>query len=195
MIPFFIYFLLLFLTSIFKLKYLSKNFLSKSSSKFVVIIFFEFSKYLSLANSLFFSLYSGSGKIVSIINKKYKINIRMKQKGGKFQSNYKMEHISNINGSITSNKIIAKGNDGGINIITQKNNDKPEHIFINLDQFVNKLDRGEKDLFSKLRQLMDKEEHKSHPLILKNSYGQIKHNPAKIKGSLQALISFFSAIL
>ena len=97
----------------------------------------------------------------------------MKQKGGKFESNYKMSHISNIDGSITSNKIIAKGNDGGINIITQKNNDKPEHIFINLDQFVNKLDRGEKDLFSKLRQLMDKEEHKSHPLILKNSLDKL----------------------
>ena len=94
----------------------------------------------------------------------------MKQKGGKFQSNYKMEHISNINGVVNQNKIIAKGNDSGINIITQKNNNKPEHIFINLDQFVNKLDRGENDMFFKLRQLMDKEEHKSHPLILKNSF-------------------------
>jgi len=102
----------------------------------------------------------------------------MKQKGGKFQSNYKMEHISNINGVVNQNKIIAKGNDGGINIITQKNNDKPEHIFINLDQFVNKLDRGEKDLFSKLKQLMDKEEHKSHPLILKNSLDKL---PSKLK--------------
>ena len=93
----------------------------------------------------------------------------MKQKGGKFESNYKMSHLSNIDGLITSNKIIAKGNDNGINIITQKNNNKPEHIFINLDQFVNKLDRGENDMFFKLRQLMDKEEYKSHPLILKNS--------------------------
>ena len=102
----------------------------------------------------------------------------MKQKGGKFQSNYKMEHISNINGVVNQNKIIAKGNDSGINIITQKNNDKPEHIFINLDQFVNKLDRGEKDLFSKLKQLMDKEHHKSHPLILKNSLDKL---PSKLK--------------
>ena len=93
----------------------------------------------------------------------------MKQKGGKFQSNYKMEHISNINGVVNQNKIVAKGDDSGINIITQKNNNKPEHIFINLDQFVNKLDRGENDMFFKLRQLMDKEEYKSHPLILKNS--------------------------
>ena len=99
----------------------------------------------------------------------------MKQKGGKFQSNYKMEHISNINGVVNQNKIVAKGNDSGINIITQKNNNKPEHIFINLDQFVNKLDRGENDMFFKLRQLMDKEEYKSHPLILKNSL------PTKLK--------------
>ena len=102
----------------------------------------------------------------------------MKQKGGKFQSNYKMEHISNINGVVNQNKIIAKGNDSGINIITQKNNNKPEHIFINLDQFVNKLDRGENDMFFKLRQLMDKEEHKSHPLILKNSLDKL---PSKLK--------------
>jgi len=102
----------------------------------------------------------------------------MKQKGGKFQSNYKMEHISNINGVVNQNKIIAKGNDSGINIITQKNNNKPEHIFINLDQFVNKLDRGENDMFFKLRQLMDKEEYKSHPLIVKNSLDKI---PSKLK--------------
>lgn len=102
----------------------------------------------------------------------------MKQKGGKFQSNYKMEHISNINGVVNQNKIVAEGNDSGINIITQKNNNKPEHIFINLDQFVNKLDRGENDMFFKLRQLMDKEEYKSHPLILKNSLDKI---PSKLK--------------
>jgi len=102
----------------------------------------------------------------------------MKQKGGKFQSNYKMEHISNINGVVNQNKIVAEGNDSGINIITQKNNNKPEHIFINLDQFVNKLDRGENDMFFKLRQLMDKEEYKSHPLILKNSLDKI---PIKLK--------------
>jgi len=99
----------------------------------------------------------------------------MKQKGGNFQSNYKMQHISNINGVIESNKVIANGDNKGINIIKQKNNDKPEHIFIKLEQFVNKLDRGEKDIFSKLRQLMDKQENKSHPLILKESL------PSKLK--------------
>jgi len=97
----------------------------------------------------------------------------MKQKGGKFESNYKMSHLSNINGSITSNKIIANGNDSGINIITQKNNNKPEHIFINLEQFVNKLDRGEKDLFYKLDKLMKDENH-NHPLILQKPLNKLK---------------------
>ena len=102
----------------------------------------------------------------------------MKQKGGNFESNYKMSHTTNINGSLTSNKIIAKGNDKGINIITQKNNNKPEHVFISLNQFVNKLDTGEKDLFSKLEQLMN-ENTKIQPLIFKNNLNELDNLPSK----------------
>ena len=102
----------------------------------------------------------------------------MKQKGGNFESNYKMSHTTNINGSLTSNKIIAKGNDKGINIITQKNNNKPEHVFISLNQFVNKLDTGEKDLFSKLEQLMN-ENTKIQPLIFKNNLNTLDNLPSK----------------
>ena len=102
----------------------------------------------------------------------------MKQKGGNFESNYKMSHTTNINGSLTSNKIIAKGNDKGINIITQKNNNKPEHVFISLNQFVNKLDTGEKDLFSKLEQLMN-ENTQIQPLIFKNNLNTLDNLPSK----------------
>ena len=108
----------------------------------------------------------------------------MKQKGGKFQSNYKMEHISNINGVVKQNKIIAKGNDSGINIITQKNNNNPEHVFIKLDQFVNKLDRGEKDLFSKLNKLMNDENH-NHPLILQKPLNTLDKLPSKLPSKLK----------
>ena len=106
----------------------------------------------------------------------------MKQKGGNFESNYKMSHTTNINGSLTSNKIIAKGNDKGINIITQKNNDTPEHIFINLNQFVNKLDTGEKDLFFKLNQLMNKNDQQ--PSFIENNLNtldKLDKFPSKLK--------------
>jgi len=103
----------------------------------------------------------------------------MKQKGGNFESSYKMSHISNIDGLLTSNKIIAKGNDKGINIITQKNNDKPEHIFINLNQYVNKLDKGEKDLFFKLNKLMN--ENEQQPLIIKNNLNALDKFSSKKK--------------